>query len=63
MTGYERCRRYSDGRLSDFRTQLEELALGDRVVVTCGSYARREASVESDIDFFVLSDAEGEDDD
>ena len=63
MTGHEQCRRYSDGRLSDFRARLEGLALGDRVVVTCGSYARREASVDSDVDFFVLSDIEGEDDD
>lgn len=63
MTGHERCRHYSDGRLTDFRTRLEGLALGDRVVVTCGSYARREASPNSDVDFFVLSDADDADDD
>ena len=62
MTNYESCRRYSDETLGRFRRDLDALGLGNRAVVTCGSYARREASVDSDVDFFVLSDVEDEDD-
>lgn len=57
MTSYESCRHYSDKTLDRFRSDLNTLGLGNRAVVTCGSYARREASVDSDVDFFVLSDA------
>ena len=56
MTINDQCRQYSENTLGEFRARLRRLALGDLVVVTCGSYARREASRNSDVDFFVLSD-------
>ena len=54
MTIYEQCRKYSDDTLGRFREQLGSVPLEDDVVLTCGSYARRDASRNSDVDFFVL---------
>ena len=59
-TAYSRCSEYSQSTLDELRGRLAKLPLGDRVVLVCGSYARREASESSDIDFFILSsDANG----
>ena len=58
---HERCRDYSNGILDKIRTQLAPPTMGDAVIVTCGSYARREASSNSDVDFFVLSNQDGAD--
>ena len=61
MTPYERSLEYSERTLAKLRCRLGELSLGgDRVVLTCGSYARREASNQSDIDFFMISDTANE---
>lgn len=58
-TPYERSSEYSERTLMQIRNRLANLSLGDdKVVLTCGSYARREASNQSDIDFFMISDAE-----
>ena len=54
-TAYERCSEYSRCTLEKLRNRLADLSLGDRVVLICGSYARREASENSDTDFFILS--------
>ena len=54
-TAYERSSRYSECKLGDLRNRLGDLSLGDVAVLVCGSYARREASKHSDIDFFVIS--------
>ena len=54
-TAYERCSEYSRCTLDKLRNRLKDLPLGDRVVLICGSYARREASENSDTDFFILS--------
>ena len=54
-TAYNRCSEYSQSTLDKLRGRLAELPLGDRVVLVCGSYARREASESSDMDFFILS--------
>ena len=54
-TAYERCSEYSRCTLEKLRNRLVDLSLGDRVVLICGSYARREASENSDTDFFILS--------
>ena len=54
-TAYERCSEYSRCTLEKLRNRLADLSLEDRVVLICGSYARREASENSDTDFFILS--------
>ena len=60
-TPYERSSGYSEGILAKLRQSLGEVSLGnDKVVLTCGSYARREASDQSDIDFFVISNMESD---
>ena len=55
VTAHERCSKYSEDTLIELRGRLECLSLRDEVVLVCGSYARREASPNSDIDFFILS--------
>jgi Nucleotidyltransferase domain len=50
----DRAKDYSNAKLETLRTRLSDLVPSGDVVVTCGSYARREASQESDIDFFVI---------
>ena len=60
-TAYERSSRYSECKLGELRDRLSRLPLGDAAVLVCGSYARREASEHSDIDFFIISkDTNGE---
>ena len=54
-TAHDRCWKYSEDTLNELRTRLEDISLRDEVVLVCGSYARREASPNSDIDFFILS--------
>ena len=54
-TAYSRCSEYSQSTLNELRGRLGDLSLRDRVVLVCGSYARREASENSDMDFFILS--------
>ncbi len=60
-TPYERCSRFSEQKIAELRSQLKELPLGCRIVLLCGSFARREASEQSDIDFSIISD-QGHDD-
>jgi predicted nucleotidyltransferase len=50
-----RARQHSDLKIKSIREALEGIVPQSEVVVTCGSYARREASRESDIDFFVIT--------
>jgi hypothetical protein len=52
---YTRSKAYSDNKLSSLREALKSIVPDDCVVLTCGSYARREASDKSDIDFFILT--------
>ena len=60
-TAYERSSSYSECKLGELRDRLGRLPLGDAAVLVCGSYARREASEHSDIDFFIISrDTNGE---
>ena len=51
-------REYSNKTLGRLRERLDRLNMTDQVVVTYGSYARREASENSDVDFFILSGEE-----
>jgi len=56
QTPYERSSEYSNRAFEQMRAGLEDLPLGDRAVLICGSYARREASENSDVDFFMISE-------
>ena len=56
VTAYERGLKYTEHKLDKIRSRLEDLPLGDAAVLVCGSYARREASEQSDIDYFMVSD-------
>ena len=60
-TPYERSLEYSNRALAQMRCRLEALPLGDRAVLVCGSYARREASESSGVDFFMVSESVGAD--
>jgi len=55
MTAYERSKTYSNERLELLRNSLSGKIPDGEVVLTCGSFARREASEQSDIDFFVIT--------
>ena len=55
IAAYERSLKYTEHKLEKIRSRLEELPLGDAVVLVCGSYARREASEQSDIDYAMVS--------
>lgn len=47
---------FSELKLRKIRDRLKNLSIPkDDVVVTCGSFARREASKKSDIDFFIIT--------
>src|SRR5258708_2574972 len=51
----EERRKYSEGILKKFRRELKREALPTGyVVVINGSFARREASSQSDVDYFIL---------
>lgn len=55
-TAIERAKQYTESKLDALRDRLASMELNeDEVVLTCGSYARREASTESDIDFFIIT--------
>ena len=57
-TAYDRSKEYSDCKIDALRQSLQSCAGADLTILTCGSYARREASRHSDIDYFVISDSE-----
>ena len=51
---YEKTAKVSNATLSTLRESLDPIVPPDAVALTCGSYARREATIGSDIDFYVL---------
>ncbi|MCY3727512.1 MAG: nucleotidyltransferase domain-containing protein [Nitrospira sp.] len=56
-TPYEHSLEYSKCQLSKIRDRLKELSLDNAaLLVCCGSYARGEASEQSDIDYVMVSD-------
>lgn len=60
-TPYERSLEYSKRQLSKIRDRLKELSLDSTaLLVCCGSYARGEASEQSDIDYFMVSNSTDE---
>ena len=48
-------RLYSNEQLKKLRDGLANIVPDGEIVLTCGSYARREACSSSDIDFFVIT--------
>lgn len=61
MDAYSRAKIFSEKKLGELRGSLANIVPEDEVVVTCGSYARREASENSDIDFFIITETDQSD--
>lgn len=58
MKSIETARDYSSVRIESLRRELEpEVSEHEFAVVLGGSFARREASAESDLDFYVVSES------
>ncbi len=55
MKAIERAQHFSNQKLGELRKRLKSIVPDNDIVVTCGSFARREASAESDLDFFAIS--------
>ena len=53
----ERAKNHSEAKLHDIRIRLNVHTPKEATVITFGSYARREASNESDIDYIVVGEA------
>lgn len=62
MGGIDSAKAFSEARLAELRNELRDIIPSDQLVVTCGSYARREASAASDMDFYAIlpDDSDGE---
>jgi nucleotidyltransferase-like protein len=54
-TAYKRSKTYSESKLSKIRSRLSDIVPNEDVVICSGSFARREASENSDIDFFAVT--------
>lgn len=57
-SAFERTKLNTEKALDELRSALKPIVPSDAVALTCGSYARREATSGSDLDFFVLSPSE-----
>ena len=55
-TAYERSSKFTENKLEEIRDRLKELPLDGSAVLVYGSFARREASAQSDIDYVMVSD-------
>ena len=51
---YEKTTKASNDALMELRRALEPIIPSNGVALTCGSYARREATIGSDLDFYVM---------
>lgn len=57
LTGISKAKSYSQKLIEDIRIRLRsEMNLSSLCIVTVGSFARREASEQSDLDFFIITD-------
>lgn len=56
---YDSAKKYTEEKLQTLRSALAGIVPPDAVALTCGSFARRDASPESDIDFFMISGSGG----
>ena len=54
MQGIEQARDFSEAKLSEVRSAVAAVVPPEQLVITCGSYARREASSESDLDYYSI---------
>jgi predicted nucleotidyltransferase len=57
MGGFASTKEFSERRLAVLREKLGAVVPSGELIVTCGSYARREAVRDSDLDFYSLSSA------
>jgi hypothetical protein len=57
LKGYAATKQFSEEKLAEVRQALPNFVTENAIVVTVGSYARREASASSDMDFFCIDDA------
>jgi predicted nucleotidyltransferase len=55
MKAIERAKEYSESQLARLRDAIKDLVPQNEMVVINGSFARREASVGSDIDFYLVT--------
>ena len=55
-TAYERSSKFTKNKLEKIRKRLEGLPPDGVAVLVYGSFARREASAQSDIDYVMVSD-------
>jgi predicted nucleotidyltransferase len=61
MNHIDEAKRFSDLKLKSLRAQISGIVPSNELVITCGSYARREASEASDLDYYnVISDSSAE---
>lgn len=56
IPSYERARPFSNAKIEEMRNGLKAVVPADCIVATFGSYARREASDLSDIDYLLISE-------
>lgn len=55
MTAIDRAKIYSKAKVDALREQLKGGCPANEIIVVCGSYAREEASAESDADWFAIT--------
>jgi len=55
MEAIKRANEYSEDKLAQLRATIEGLVPADEMVIINGSFARREASAGSDIDFYIVT--------
>jgi len=55
MQAIERAKTYSRDKISQLRSKLDGVPAAGEMVVLCGSFAREEASDESDADWFAIT--------
>lgn len=60
MKGIEEAISFSDRKLETLRASLSGSMPSQQLIVTCGSYARREASPSSDMDYYSIIDSESD---
>ena len=58
MAGIDGSLSYSSEKLEAVRAAVSAVVPSNQLVVTCGSYARREASPSSDMDYYAILDGE-----
>jgi hypothetical protein len=61
MKSIESAKEFSNQKIELLRGNLKTVVSGDGIsIITCGSFARREASMESDLDYFILTKSKPE---